>query len=498
MEGKTFGWIIHRGEDYADDKCMFVKEAGEYEKLYSLDVLGVEDRGEDDQSDVYSSFKESITRGEDGWYEVSMPWIPGSSLSSTNEQPSRRPLIRVEKKLSRDPKLREGYKKIVREQLEEGIVEVAPETPTRDRTFYRPHKPVARESASTTKVRMVFDASAKPHPLANSVNECMYMGPSLHPLMWDILIRARLSSHLVLADIQKAFLQIGVREDRDAFRSLFNINDKEQHLRFTRVPFGGESSPFLLGATLNYHYDQQGEEFQETVQALRQNTYVDNLMQTGEEVEELEKFKREATNILASAKFPVHKWESDVECLESEDSTNPSKILGTKWDKSDDMLETQVPDPPDNQPLTKRGILSHLASIYDPLGMILPTTVKEKQIYKDVCDETKGWNTEVSDQLKREWIKWSNQLKTVRVPRSVARGAGLVQAVHLHVFADASNIACSAVTIAVVEGERGVVKGLLTSKSRISKRNTSIARLELVGKQMAANMVRNLHNALKR
>ena len=83
-------------------------------------------------------------------------------------------------------------------------------------------------------------------------------------------------------------MQIGVREeDRDVFRFLFNINGQEQHLRFTRVPFGGESSPFLLGATLNYHYDQQGEESQETVRALRNNTYVDNLMQTGKEVEEL-------------------------------------------------------------------------------------------------------------------------------------------------------------------------------------------------------------------
>ena len=167
--------------------------------------------------------------------------------------------------------------------------------------------------------------------------------------------------------------------------------------------------------------------------------------------------------------------------MENEDSTNPSKILGIVWDKRDDMLETQVPRPPDNQPLTKREILSHLASIYDPLRMILPTTVKGKQIYRDACDETKGWHAEVSDQLRREWIKWANQLKTVRVPRCVARGVGRVQAVHLHVFADASNIACSAVTIAVVEGETGVVKGLLTSKSRISKRNTSIARLELVG-----------------
>ena len=56
-------------------------------------------------------------------------------------------------------------------------------------------------------------------------------------------------------------------------------------------------------------------------------------------MDELEKFKREATSILESAKFPVNKWESDVECLESENSTNPSKILETIWDKRDGMLE---------------------------------------------------------------------------------------------------------------------------------------------------------------
>ena len=161
------------------------------------------------------------------------------------------------------------------------------------------------------------------------------------------------------------------------------------------------------------------------------------------------------------------------------------------------MVEVLVPEPPDNQPLTKKGILSHLASIYDPLGIILPTTVKGKQVYRDTCDETKGWKAEVSDELKKEWIKWMSQLKSVRVPRSVARGVGRVQAIHLHVFADARNIACSTVVIAVIEGTTGVLKGLLTSKSRISKRNTSMARLELVSGQMAANMVRNLHKALK-
>ena len=61
---------------------------------------------------------------------MSVPWIPGSFLSSTNEQPSRRRLIRVERKLSQDQKLRKEYETIVRDQLEEGIVEVAPEMPT--------------------------------------------------------------------------------------------------------------------------------------------------------------------------------------------------------------------------------------------------------------------------------------------------------------------------------------------------------------------------------
>ena len=79
-----------------------------------------------------------------------------------------------------------------------------------------------------------------------------------------------------------------------------------------------------------------------------------------------------------------------VETLESEDSTNPSKILGITWAKRDDTLEVQVPEPSDNKLSKKRGILTNLASIYDPLGMISPTTVKGKQIYRDACDETKG------------------------------------------------------------------------------------------------------------
>ncbi len=306
-----------------------------------------------------------------------------------------------------------------------------------------------------------------------------------------------MSSNILLADIQKAFLQIAIKEeDRDAFRFLFELNGKEEHFRFARVPFGVEASPFLLGATLDYHYDQQSPEYERTVTALRENTYVDNIMQTGGDIDELEKFKRETELIFESAKFPIHKWESNVVTLEDENMQNPSKILGHVWNKQEDTLEIQVPAVPENEPVTKRSILSQLGKVYDPLGIISPTMAEGKHIYREACEEKKGWNSEVSPSLKKQWLKWNKQLKNVKVPRSLTGGSEDVKAIELHVFADASNLACSAVTIAVVEQTSGTVKGLLTSKSRISKRNTSIPRLELVGAHMAANMAKNLYNAL--
>ena len=52
----TFGWLIHGGDDYSSDQCMFVRETNECEQLYSLDVLSVEDRSEKDQMEVLTDF----------------------------------------------------------------------------------------------------------------------------------------------------------------------------------------------------------------------------------------------------------------------------------------------------------------------------------------------------------------------------------------------------------------------------------------------------------
>lgn len=197
--------------------------------------------------------------------------------------------------------------------------------------FYLPHKQVVREEASTTKVRMVFDASGRQRPIANNFNECMYTGPTLQPQLWNIMVRARMSTHLLIGDLQIALLPIGIaHKDRDAFIFLFNINGKEEHLRCRRVPFGAEASTFIMEATLRHHFDQYTDIYEETVKNLLQNTYVDNLMMTGSSKGQLDRFKIEATDILKRQKFPVQKWESDIKGLGSDGMQYPKQNLRSR------------------------------------------------------------------------------------------------------------------------------------------------------------------------
>ena len=85
-------WFVHGRKDYTDSTCKFTRETSDYEKLYFLDVSGVEDRGEDDRLDVCSEFQENIVKRSDGQCKVGVPWFPGPKLSNTNEMASRKRL----------------------------------------------------------------------------------------------------------------------------------------------------------------------------------------------------------------------------------------------------------------------------------------------------------------------------------------------------------------------------------------------------------------------
>ena len=107
------------------------------------------------------------------------------------------------------------FNDIIREQLESSFIEPAPTT-AKGTEFYTRHKAVVCETAATTKVRIIYDGSAKVNPDAPSLNDCIYAGPPPQNWLWEVLIQQRAYPIVVSGDIAKAFLQVRIREgDRD-------------------------------------------------------------------------------------------------------------------------------------------------------------------------------------------------------------------------------------------------------------------------------------------
>ena len=486
----------------------------DYEELCRLDVLGLADTPEHDQSMVHAEFKEQLQRSPEGWYETGLPWRGNHPELPTNKQGSIRRLSSLTRKLQRI-NLTDEYDAIIREQLQNNVVEVAPEE-IMGKEFYIPHKAVIRETAETTKMRIVYDASARATPESPSLNECLYPGPPLQNKLWDILVRQRAYPIAVTADIQKAFLQIRIREcERDALRFHWRKSEhgKLEILRFTRALFGLAPSPFLLGGVIEAHLDAWEEREPEIVAELRRSLYVDDLLTGGQTTSHAQQRKEKAVQIFSDATFQLHKWHSNVKQLEedtnlivaSEEQSfakqqlnvkpTESKMLGLKWDKEQDTLAVVIPEE-ETQP-TKRGILGKMAKIYDPLGLIAPLTLTAKQIYRELCETKAPWDAKINGALLQRWKKWEEQLpREQQVPRPIASYQEEIQTVELHSFGDASERGVGAAVYAVVRQPSGNTQRLVVAKSRLAKQGLTIPRLELIAAHMATNLLINVRNAL--
>ncbi|UYV76751.1 hypothetical protein LAZ67_14001947 [Cordylochernes scorpioides] len=141
--------------------------------------------------------------------------------------------------------------------------------------YILPHRAVVKSGSSTTPIRPFFDASCKTRG-GWSLDDCLAKGPNLFELIPDIMLRFRLNKIGVIADIEKAFLQISVaKEDRQYFRFLWWEDGKQENLRIyqhKRVVFGVTSSPFHLAATLKLHLEQ----YEREVIPLLKCMYMDN------------------------------------------------------------------------------------------------------------------------------------------------------------------------------------------------------------------------------
>ena len=334
---------------------------------------------------------------------------------------------------------------------------------------YLPHHAVIRQDKQTTKVRIVYDGSAKSTSTPFSLNDCLMTGPNLIPKLFNILVKFRWNIVAVTADIEKTFLMIGIRpSDRDMLRFLWFCNPEQPvsevtHFRFTRLVFGLRPSPAILSCVISHHLRKYHEKYPELVQSIESSLYVDDLIAGEDTVEQAFNLYAKAKKFMADGNFNLRKWNSNsTELLAkirmaeqqelkghatpSPDSVLPhqdrscdkslvslggsnnveselSKLLGVTWNSDTDQFMfcfSELIAYVNELPATRCSVLKVSAKIFDPLGLISPFVVRLKMLFRMLCIEGRSWDESLVGSAKEQWNCFTNELKTldkIRIPR---------------------------------------------------------------------------------
>ncbi|KAK6764401.1 hypothetical protein RB195_024650 [Necator americanus] len=234
--------------------------------------------------------------------------------------------------------------------------------------------------------------------------------------MRDMLIRFRVGHIAMIADVEKAFLQVHLNvEDRDATRCLW-VRDPLQPpeglnivtYRFTRVTFGLNCSPFLLAGTIKYHL-QGYTKHAKLAKELHDNVYVDNVIFTASNTEEALKKYKESKAIFTEMNMNLRGY------LFNDDEVNDAippqdkswqlvtKVFGIMWNSPEDtvVIEGRFGA---KSAVTKRTISEQIASIYDPMGWLTPLLVEGKLFLQFLWKSGYDWDTKLLSEHEQEWI----------------------------------------------------------------------------------------------
>lgn len=484
--------------------------------LWDLECLGIksEENVSEIDKEIMSKF-ESNLKFVDNRYETGLLWKDEKIKVGNNFRVARNRFEELQRKLAKDKKLCENYKAIVAEQEMSGIVEECPEKSI-ETGYFLPHRPILREDKSTTKVRMVFDASSKENHL-NSLNNCLWPGPSLNPNILDVIINFRVHNVAFCADLEKAFLQIGICEkDRDYLKFLWCSDEQGnlRFLRFTRVPFGVTCSPFILAATIKHHI-RKYKDHPEVIKNLDSHLYVDDFISGSISDEEAYYLSSTASDIFRDAGMNLRKFSTNSEELrkmwvrnklcDTQGNSNVSlKILGLLWNTDTDVLYLDSQSFPEDWKLnpTKRIVLKAMLKVFDPIGFVAPFTVRMKSLLQEIWRRGLEWDSNLPIDLKDEWESWCSEivhLRNFEVPRKYfPQGITFSDAIQIHIFSDASPKAYGAVAYLRCDTSDDKIKtNLVWAKCRVSPiKRLTIPRLELMGAVIASRMAKYLKNAL--
>ena len=330
------------------------------------------------------------------------------------------------------------YSEVFDDQLRKGVIKKIDKSAT-GLVHYIPHHAVVTPTKSTTKLRIVYDASAKAKQSDRSLNENLYRGPVMLHDLCGILMRFRLHKIAMVSDIEKAFLQIGIQPvDRDVTRFLWikdvnkPVTDKNNIIeyRFCRVPFGIISSPFLLGATIECHLASHDTPIAEKI---RSDIYVDNLVTGTETITEAINLYRDGKSMFEEISMNLREWITNNEQVnalsEEKDKANQvtMKLLGHLCDTETGILSIKPSVEINNEEKTetKRKILKTVASVFDPHGLYSPVILRGKLLLQTIWSQHSEWDENIGKTERNEWqqiktdLKYINECKIQRCVTSV-------------------------------------------------------------------------------
>ncbi|KAL0147688.1 hypothetical protein M9458_056997 [Cirrhinus mrigala] len=254
------------------------------------------------------------------------------------------------------------------------------------------------------KIRVVFDCSAKYEGIA--LNDHLLTGPDLTNGLTGVLCCFRKHPIAVMCDIEKMFHRFHVtREDRDYLRFLWwangDLDTEPREYRMKVHLFGASSSPGCANYGLKCLASMNESEYPSAASFIRNNFYVDDGLISLETVEETVKLVKEAQAVCVKGKLHLHKFISNNrEVLESinerdravevknvdfkHDHLPVQNVLGVRWDVESDAFTFNVVL--NEKPATRRGILSVVASVYDPLGFLAPFIISGKKVLQEMMN----------------------------------------------------------------------------------------------------------------
>ncbi|EGT58285.1 hypothetical protein CAEBREN_32653 [Caenorhabditis brenneri] len=367
--------------------------------------------------------------------------------------------------------------------------------------YYHPYGIVYNKSSNTTKRRAVFDASSKKSGEI-SLNNALHQGPSFIPEIPGTLLRMRVGKYVMSSDIEKAFHAVEINEnDRDALRFFWlkdptkpPTNENLRIMKFKRLPFGVNCSPYLLSMAILYGIRQAGAP-EEIIKAIEKMCYVDNLFILTDDKEKLPQmytdikyyFQKIGMNI---REFSVNYPETFLKEEDKAKNLDNVKILGYLFDLNNDTLEVRKPELKYNENtnpiMSKQVLVSEITSIFDPLQYFAPLYYDGKQILRSVSDGTIKWKQLTSRESVSDTIRYLMKINesTLKFRRDI--GIKINEPVEIAVFTDASENtygACLYLKANDAENTGQYKIHLMIAKQRIAPKikTLTIPRLELLG-----------------